>query len=380
MAGQVSSRFFLRALLISAILLAFPAVAETPAENAMKKAAAYLWAQQAEDGSWPSKTYGVLKTGQALTPFVLNALMQVPEEIAPAPKEKVEKALAYVRKNVNADGVLGLSDPLIAEYPNYATALAVVVLARTKPAKDSDDAKLLDKMVAYLKTQQLNGDGDKGWKPSDPAFGAWGYGGVPVKKPDAGHADLSVTRYVLEALRAWKQAEHDGAFKDARRFLARLQNLKIPKHDHPPIGDGGFFFSTVLPDANKAGKDGDSFKSYGTATADGVLALRACKADSISLEAAERWLLKHHQSGGVPGVPADGEKRWDQSIRFYYTGASAPALRGTESDKDWRKPLREFLLKSQREDGSFVNDNLVVKEDDPLIATPLALIALIHSR
>jgi len=348
--------------------------------DAIGKAATFLWAQQAEDGSWPSKTYGVLKTGQALTPFVLLTLQRVPGEIFAPPKENLNRALAYIRKNINAEGALGLSDPLIAEYPNYATALAVVALAHSKPAQGSADAKLIDRMIAYLKSQQLNGDGGKGWKVSDPAFGAWGYGGVPIKAPESGHADLSITRYVLEALRAWKPEEHETAFRDARRFISRLQNLTIPRHDHLPIGDGGFFFSNVLPDANKAGKDGDRFKSYGTATADGLLSLYACKADSLCIDAASNWLLDHHGAGGVPGVPAGGEKAWDQGIRFYYSGVSALALSRVKTDKDWRKPLREFLLQSQRADGSFANANLVVKEDDPLIATPLALLALIHSR
>ena len=36
-----------------------------------------------------------------------------------------------------------------------------------------------------------------------------------------------------------------------------------------------------------------------------------------------------------------------------------------------------FLVKSQRPDGSWANENILVKEDDPLIATVFALNALI---
>src|SRR5881397_4166246 len=39
--------------------------------------------------------------------------------------------------------------------------------------------------------------------------------------------------------------------------------------------DGGFYFSTVNPEINKAGEADGHFASYGTATADGLLAFRA---------------------------------------------------------------------------------------------------------
>ena len=43
----------------------------------LAKAAGYLWKQQAADGGWHSHTYGLLRSGQALTPFVLGALLEV---------------------------------------------------------------------------------------------------------------------------------------------------------------------------------------------------------------------------------------------------------------------------------------------------------------
>ena len=44
----------------------------------LRRAVDYLWAQQAEDGGFHSATYGLLRSGQSLTPFVLNALLSVP--------------------------------------------------------------------------------------------------------------------------------------------------------------------------------------------------------------------------------------------------------------------------------------------------------------
>ena len=44
--------------------------------------------------------------------------------------------------------------------------------------------------------------------------------------------------------------------------------------------------------------------------------------------------------------------------------------------RDWAEALAEELLRRQHSDGSWVNDAVEVREDDPLVATPLAAGAL----
>ena len=75
----------------------------------LARAAEYLWRQQAEDGGWHSHTYGLLRSGQALTPFVLEALLQVPEGTYPMPRAGVDRAIAFIRNNTRSDGALGSS-------------------------------------------------------------------------------------------------------------------------------------------------------------------------------------------------------------------------------------------------------------------------------
>ena len=60
-------------------------------------------------------------------------------------------------------------------------------------------------------------------------------GGAIRRPPDAGHVDLSMTRFVLEALRASGLDGSDPAMTRSRVFLERSQNH-----------DGGFFFSPVI--------------------------------------------------------------------------------------------------------------------------------------
>ena len=56
-----------------------------PAPALAARAAAWLWAQQDADGAWRSRTYGLLRSGQALTPFLLHALLDVPQRACPRP-------------------------------------------------------------------------------------------------------------------------------------------------------------------------------------------------------------------------------------------------------------------------------------------------------
>ena len=46
-------------------------------QGSIRKGAAFLWAQQSDDGAWHSKTYCLLRSGQALTPFALNTLLLI---------------------------------------------------------------------------------------------------------------------------------------------------------------------------------------------------------------------------------------------------------------------------------------------------------------
>src|SRR3989442_1809679 len=147
------------------------------ADTALRRGCQYLWSQQAEDGGWHSRTYGLLKSGQSLTGFILNALLQIPEQSCERPTGGVDRAIAFLKRNTNSEGAIGKMDPLLYDYPNYATALAVQALRRA--------GQPVDRMVAWLRTQQFTEE--HGWKREDAAYGAWGMGGEPRNGPNAGH-------------------------------------------------------------------------------------------------------------------------------------------------------------------------------------------------
>ncbi len=330
-----------------------------PSQTPLARGARYLWSAQAADGGWHSHTYGLLRSGQSLTPFVLEALLRVPAEVYPDSPANVDRAIAFIRDHTQA-GALGMADPGIPDYPNYSTALAVKALCRARrPGREVQ----VQPMVDYLRAQQFTEQ--NGWHPADAAYGAWGMGGGHRTPPDTGHVDLSMTRYVLEALRAAGVPASDGVFACARMFVERCQNA-----------DGGFFFTTTEFDTNKAGHDGKHFRSYGTTTADGILALIAVGSplDDPRVARARQWLVAHHDGMDVPGFVGEAYQRWPQGLAFYYSAASSEAFRALGVDAGHR--VADGLGQSQRSDGSWSNPQNLVKEDDPLIATGFAVRAL----
>src|SRR5262245_15898183 len=272
----------------------------------LRKAAQYLWSQQGADGGFHSSTYGLLRSGQSLTPLALGTLMDVPEGFFPAPPGAIDRAIAFIRKNTNSDGALGRMDASAEDYPNYATALAVTALLK---AQEDTGA-----MVPQLRSQQFSEA--NGWTPKDAPYGGWGMGGPLHRPPDAGHVDLSMTRCVMEALRNAGVPATDPAMKRALVYLERSQNA-----------DGGFYFSTVNPETNKAGEDEGRVASYGTATADGFLALRAAGVPDTDnrIVRAMQWLKEHHQPDRAPGF--EGTRHlWGLGLRFYYADVISRAM------------------------------------------------------
>jgi hypothetical protein len=312
--------------------------------SVLGRAVRWLWSQQSDDGGWHSKTYGLLRSGQSLTPFVLDALLSVPHEAS-----GVDKAFDFLNRNTNGDGSLGMSDSAAPDYPYYATGLAVRVAARLK--RDSS------RWITCLRAQQFTEE--NGWTRSDPAYGAWGMGGERRRPPEPGHVDLAMTRYVLEGLAAAGISSSDPAIQKALVYLDRCQNP-----------DGGFFFSTVNLDTNKAGDINGKYRSYGTTTCDGLLAMRAAglAATDARISRAQAWLKQNHLEERAPGFDIEPARMgWSDGLRFYYAAAITRAM-----------PELSVILPPQRDDGSFANTNNLVKEDDPILATAFAVRVLCH--
>jgi len=359
-------------------------------QDPLVKSCRWLWSQQAEDGGWHSQHYGLLKTGQAYTPFILHTLLEVPESVCPRPAGAVERALEFIRTHANEDGVIGMSDPDVLEYPNYSTAYALLCLLKTDPTDP-----LVGRMATYLEKQQYRED--RGFPEDHPAHGGWGFGGnLPDGQP--GHMDLAHTRRVLQALQAASSLRSETG-QAAQRFLRLVQRHPEctqaqprldPDHPHAEAVapyDGGFYFSPVVLAANKGRTELETeqpyLRSYASATCDGLLALLAAGAgtDDEPVQKAIGWLALHPRIDYPQGVPTDHPEPWGEAVHYYHLAVRAEANRVVQAKGDWDQEIRDHLATLQKGDGHFVNQTSpLMKEDDPLLATSLALIALSHSQ
>jgi len=336
-------------------------------QQLLERACNYLWAQQAEDGGWHSETHGLLRSGQALTPFVLFTLLKMAPDVAQQHADDVVRAIAFIRNSVNDEGIVGLSDPDVAEYPNYSSAFAVRCLVA---AGERGDRPLIDRICRYLQSQQFSQE--RGFGREHPVHGAWGFGGSLPLGGSPGHVDISYTRHVLEALRD-ADAIDSGIASRAQLFLKRMQR------------DGGFYFSSVVEAANKGESipapdgEGTIYLPYATATSEGLLALLASgvKPDDPRVLSAIDWLDSHPDLDHPGGIPHDHPDRWGQVLFFYHLSIRGEVAIASADAARLLEPMTNLLSDRQRNDGSFVNPlGTLMKEDDPILATALAVTAI----
>ncbi len=361
-------------------------VAVDSTDEALSRSAAWLWARQGRDGGWHSMHYGLLESGQAYTPIVLHALMRVPETVCPRPAGGVERALGFMRRHVSPAGVLGVADPDLLEYPNYSTAYALQCFVEHG---DDADRALIGRMTRYLVNEQYGAN--DGLSAGHVAYGAWGFGGDRIGG-GIGHLDVAHTRRVLDALRAANGAESKVMHR-AHQFLRVVQRFTPTRCGTPPrprtLGafDGGFYFSPVVVAANKGREHDDDrgrhFRSYATATCDGLLALLSAGVDQQDprVQAGVAWLVAHPEWDYPSGIPRDHPDAWGAALHYYHLAVRSEVHARLGWTPESRAGLRSILVPAQHEDGHFENDlSHLMKEDDPILATTLATIALAHAR
>lgn len=194
---------------------------------------------------------------------------------------------------------------------------------------------------------------------------------------------------MLQALREAASA-HDEPFTKARTFLRLLRKDPSETRQQPRLNavpdpcrgfDGGFYSSPVILVANKGGETDScaSFRSYATATCDGLLALLAAGfgPNDAPVLAARAWLDRHASLDTPEGIPEDDPNQWHRVMFFYHLATRAEVHAATGWPQGTRVRMLELLAERRRPDGSFANPHGALnKEDDPLLATALVVTAL----
>jgi squalene-hopene/tetraprenyl-beta-curcumene cyclase len=363
----------------------------TDIRRAEQLGVSFLASKQAQDGAWRSELYGTFKDGTALTPLVLHALL-LNDPKNPA----VAKAAGYLAGMIEAAGDIRPLEAHGFDYPLYTSALSAAALSQPQLAEHitARDAWLNDLRKRQL-TESL------GWIPDDREYGGWGYcHGWPRKRntgeliPPMTESNLSATTFALAAFKAAGVRLTDPHYAKALVFVKRCQNwTDAEAHREPRFDDGGFFFIYDDPIRNKAGVVGkdargqDRYASYGSTTADGLRCLDMCgeKMESPRFAAASAWLEKNFLPDRCPG-PFDPRAEVARAALYYYYAMSMsqvpleakPGAASAANGGGWRGELARAITARQKADGSWVNPADAFRENDALVATSFACIALAH--
>lgn len=342
----------------------------------------FLLGAQESDGGWRRSRYGALRGGAALTAMSLYALSLGGAALHKTAGRSFHSAAAFLRRGLERRGCVACPDGTL-DLPVYGTALALLA---DGPGLDLWTSAEQRTMRDYLRATQVLES--RGFRADDVHLGGWDLGGAPPPRGVTTGTNVSLTAWALDAL-ATDAAPADGKVSpetDAagRASAARAAALRwITRCQNRP-GDGGFAFSpeTTSTD-NKAQVDETTRRprSYGTATCDGLVALTALDVEVAAppRQDAVAWLETQELDARVPGFPAGPASEWGEGLWFYYAArlARVTALfADPKRTQPTRESLADLLVRRQRADGSWANDSSRMREDDPLIATPLAIVAL----
>lgn len=341
-------------------------------QRAIKRGNAHLKSKQHVDGYWGDPTI------PAFTALCLTAALHDPEtDPSKSLPGYLQKGYRWLLAQQKDDG--GIYGKGLASYNTSAAIMALV--ARGDPA---DEPATL-RARAFLVNQQTDW-GDRG-ESDDKYDGGIGYGGTYA------HSDLSNTYLSLEALYHTRVLATDSAagtqpqldWQAALQFVSRCQNLEETNDQSWASDDednrGGFVY---FPGDSKAGEqelpDGrTALRSYGSMSYAGLLSLVYADLDQSDprVSAVLKWLGNNFTLEENPGLGEQG--------LYYYYHAMAKSLAAARIEKlelgngktaDWRRDLAVRLVSSQREDGSWVNENSRWWENDATLVTAYAVLTL----
>lgn len=333
---------------------------------------AWLKSQQKPEGYWDDEgipAFTALALTAATRDPAVNRKVALPEHI--------EKGFNWLLAQQKEDGGIynrGLSV--------YNTATSVTAMVATQQEK-------FEPAIVKARKHLIGSQWDIGQKKETDNLndGGIGYG----SKND--HTDMSNTYLAIEALALSKKVVEDGKFGDqpdldwdaAVTFLSRCQNLEQTNDQKWASSDsknkGGFIYA---PGQSKAGEDKlpdgrTALRSYGSISYAGLLSFIYAKvsADDPRVIAVKEWLGKNYTTSENPGMGAQGVYYYYQTMSKALSAANINLLKlenGTEAD--WRKDLGEKLLATQRENGSWVNDNGRWMESNPVLVTAYTVLSL----
>lgn len=329
--------------------------------------------------------------GSGITALAVRALAQLPADVREQHLGLIDRSLKTLRKRAEETHWVTDENSLAGQsYETHATAETLLALV-ARHGRDHSDVAFLASGLASRQLGTKVGPYANWFTDLD-----WQTGGFPFEdRAMVRRSDIRVTvaaqSIALEALHAAGCDKDHPTMVLARRYLARVQNYDDEADPLlKDLVDGGFPESGII---SKVGpKDvGERriFRSYGSATTDGLASLIYTGSDEKRIKAARDWIKNHYELSRTPGFvpdPANPRARnpFEQGIRFYYVASLARTLdlvgetpfNAAQGSRNWPQEILNTLLADQRRDGAWKNSVPVMDEDNEVIATASALLAL----
>lgn len=338
------------------------------AQHAITRGLDWLKSHQKPSGAWSEESY------PALTALGLWACSKSGREDL---KPTCDKAAAFVAGFAQPDG--GIYKPATGGrgtggLSTYNTAICMAVLHAVDAAKY---APVVLKARDFMASAQVQGD--------SPGAGGFGYG-RPGESP-RDRPDLSNTGWVLMAMRVTQGAEDvrpkgekraDIQWEAALKFVEALQNRDADDKENA----GGFGYERGGERGGTTVSEGGAvtLRGFGSMTYAGLESMIYAQVtrDDPRVRSAIDWAARHWSVDENPGMGTRG-------LFYYYTimaktltllGADATLTGADGKPIDWRRDLIAKLAATQREDGSWANENNMFWEGDPALVTSYALLVL----
>jgi len=357
--------------------------------GAYSRAADWIVTQQDEKGAWKAGLPGKEQPSIAYTGLIVAALAEAPADLRAKYRPAIDKGVAYIVSKQNTDGSFG-EGPAGGYYKVYTTSIALMSLSLASP--DKKDA--IGNARGYLKSNQLKEGPDKGslgYGDKEPKF----ENGKLVEKSSI--PNLSTTGFAAEGMARSGLPKDDQFWKLVIEYVQKCQNNSETNTDAAfvarlkekglSVGDDGGLFYAADPADTKAGTvkltDKTIIQSYGSMTYDGIKTYlySGLSKDDPRVKAALDWVRKNYSVEAHPGFAFDAKRTHLMGLFYYYLlmarafDALGEKTFTTFDGKvhKWANELGEQLLKIQKEEKMWVNENPRWWEADPLLVTSYVL-------
>lgn len=373
------------------------------------RAGDYLRSEQHPSGGWGVPEESGAPVLPAITGLVVNALAYEP--VAGAEGGERGRALAggveFMLSHVEPDG--GIYDQIL---PSYNTAICVSALVRFRE-RDPRAEAAIGPALAFLRGLQWGeaagvagadgspsaaGDTVAVVGPEHPFYGGIGYG-------RHGRPDNSNLNLVTQAFHDAGVDRDDPVFQRALVFLRRTQMHAAVNEAEYAEGSrqGGFIYATaetgedpgvgqsqagVIEETLDDGTRVSRLRAYGSMSYAGfkTMIYAGLSPQDERVRLVLEWIGRNYTVEENPGIGTDG-------LYYYYlTFARALDAAGIESlevaaasdggvttERDWANDLIDQLATLQDENGSFRSVDERWMENDPVLITAYAMLALEHA-